>query len=66
VPYFLKVYPKQSLGCLLVGASASAVDLKTHCKWVWAYIEAIAKLVKVVVSIQYSQCEDGTKVVYYV
>ncbi len=49
--YFLKVYPKQGLGCLVVGVSAGAVNPKTHCKWVWAYIEAIAKLVDVVVSL---------------
>jgi hypothetical protein len=48
--YFIKVYPKQGLGCLVVGAFAGAVDPKTHCKWVWAFIEAIAKLVDVVVS----------------
>jgi hypothetical protein len=51
--YFLKLYPKQSLGCLVVGASAGAVDPKTHCKWVWAYIKVIAKLVDVVVNLLY-------------
>ena len=49
--YFLKKYPKQGPGCLVVGASASTVNPKTHRKWVWAYIEAIAKLVDVVVSL---------------
>jgi hypothetical protein len=49
--YFLKVYPKQGPGCSIVGASAGAVNLKTHHKWVWAYIEAIAELVDVVVSL---------------
>jgi hypothetical protein len=49
--YFMNVYPKQGPGCLVVGASAAAVNPKTHCKWVWAYIEAIAKLVNVVVSL---------------
>jgi hypothetical protein len=49
--YFMKVYPKQGPGCLDVGASAGAVDPKTHRKWVWAYIEAIAELVDVVVSL---------------
>ncbi len=38
---------------MVVGLSAGAVDLKTHRKWVWAYIEAIAELVKVVVSLLY-------------
>ncbi len=52
--YFLKVYPtKQGPGCSVVGASAGAVNPKTHCKWVWAYIEAIAELVDVVVSLLY-------------
>jgi hypothetical protein len=40
-------------GCSVVGTSAGAVDLKTHCKWVWAYVEAIAKLVDMVVSLLY-------------
>jgi hypothetical protein len=35
----------------VIGASAGAVNLKTHRKWVWAYIEAITKLVDVVVSL---------------
>ncbi len=46
----MKVYPKQSLGCLFVSASAGAVDPKTHRKWVWAFIDAIANLVDTVVS----------------
>jgi hypothetical protein len=44
------MYPKQGPGWLVVGASASAVDPKTHRKYVWAYVKAIAKLVDVVVS----------------
>ncbi len=48
--HFMKVYPKQSPGCLTVGASAGAVDPKTHRKWVWAFIDAVANLVDVVVS----------------
>ena len=48
--HFMKVYPKQSSGCSSVGASDGAVDPKTHKKWVWAFIEAIAELVDVVVS----------------
>jgi hypothetical protein len=51
----MKVYPKQGLGCLVVGtsagASAGAINPKTHRKWVWAYVKAIAKLVDVVVSL---------------
>jgi hypothetical protein len=48
--YFMKVYLKQSPGCLAVGASAGAVNPKTHHKWVWAFINAIANLIDVVVS----------------
>jgi hypothetical protein len=48
--HFMKVYPKQSQGCSAVGASAGAVDPKTHRKWVWAFIDAIANLVDIVVS----------------
>jgi hypothetical protein len=57
--YFLKVYPKQSLCCWAVGTSACAIDLKTHHKWVWAFIDAIANLVDITVSISYSHCEQG-------
>jgi len=46
----MKVYPKQSTGCLAVGASAGAIDPKTHRKWVWAFMDAIAELLYVVVS----------------
>ncbi len=46
----MKVYPKQSPGCSAVGASAGAVDPKTHRKWVWAFIDAVANLVDIVVS----------------
>ena len=46
----MKVYPKQSLGCSAFSASAGAVDPKTHRKWVWAFIDAFANLVNVVVS----------------
>ncbi len=48
--FFMKVYPKQGPGRSVISASASAVDPKTHRKWVWAFIEAIAKLVDLVVS----------------
>ncbi len=48
--YFMKVYRKQGPGCSVVGASAGAIDPKTHRKWVWAFIKAITKLVDVVVS----------------
>jgi hypothetical protein len=36
---------------LVVGASAGAANSKTHRKWVWVYIEAIAELVDVMVSL---------------
>ena len=48
--HFMKVYPKQSPGCSAIGASAGAVDPKTHRKWVWAFIDAVANLVNVVAS----------------
>jgi hypothetical protein len=47
----MKVYPKQGPCFLVVGASAGAGDPKTHRKWVWAYVETIAELVEVVVSL---------------
>jgi hypothetical protein len=46
----MKVYPKQGLGCAVVGASRGAVDPKTHRKWVWAFVEANSELVDLVVS----------------
>jgi hypothetical protein len=49
--YFLKVYPRQSPGCSVVGASSSAIDSKTFWKWAWMFIENIQELVDVVVSI---------------
>jgi hypothetical protein len=48
--HFMKVYPKQSPGCSAVGASAGAVNPKTHRKWVWAFLDAVANLDYVVVS----------------
>jgi hypothetical protein len=49
--FFVKVvYPKQGLGCLAICASARAADPKTHRKWVWVFIDAIADLVDVAVS----------------
>jgi hypothetical protein len=49
--YFLKIYPKQGPGCLVVGVSAGTINPKTHRKWVWAYIKAIGELVDVMVSL---------------
>jgi hypothetical protein len=51
VLHFMKVYPKQALGCVAVGMSGGAIDPKTHQKWVWAYIKAVAKLMDEVISI---------------
>ena len=51
--HFLKVCPKQSPGCLAVSASAGTVNPKTHHKWVWVFINAVANLVNVVVSFTY-------------
>ena len=48
--HFMKVYPKQSLGCSVVGTPAGAVDPKTHRKWVWAFIDVIANRVDTAVS----------------
>ena len=48
--HFMKVCPKQSPGCSAVGALAGAVNPKTHRKWVWAFIDAVANLVDTVVS----------------
>ncbi len=50
--HFMKVYPKQSPGCSTVGASTGAVDPKTHRRWVWAFIDAVANLVNTVVSLR--------------
>ena len=52
--HFLKVYPLQAPGCAAVGASGSAVNPKTHRKWVWAFIDAITELVDEVVSLTHS------------
>ena len=49
-PSFYEGVPKQSPGCSAVGASAGDVNPKTHRKWVWAFIDAIANLDDVVVS----------------
>jgi len=46
----MKVYPKQSSGCLTVSTSAGAVDRKTYRKWVWTFINIVANLVNMVVS----------------
>jgi hypothetical protein len=47
---FSEYVPQAGPGCLVVSASASAVDPQIHHKWVWAFINAMANLVDVVVS----------------
>jgi hypothetical protein len=48
---FLKVLPKQGLGCEVIGTSIGAVDPEINRKWVWAFVEVIFKLVDGVMSI---------------
>jgi hypothetical protein len=48
--HIMKVYPKQGPGCAVAGASHGAIDPKTHHKWVWVFMYAIAELLDVVVS----------------
>jgi hypothetical protein len=48
--YFLKVYPREGPGCSAVGGSKGAIDPKTMQKWVWLFLECIAKLADDVVS----------------
>ncbi len=55
--HFLKVYPKQGPGCAAVGGSErGAVDPRTHRKWVWKFIEAVAMLVDIVARIFVNFC----------
>jgi hypothetical protein len=49
--YFMRAYPKQSVTCAVVGGSAGAIDPKTHQKFIWPFIEAIADLTSDVVSL---------------
>ncbi len=50
--HFFKVYPKQGPGCAAVGGSErGAVDPRTHQKWLWKFIKAVAKLVGIVARI---------------
>jgi hypothetical protein len=48
--YFLKVYPMDAPGCSAVSGSKGAIDPKTMRKWVWLFLEHIAKLADDVVS----------------
>jgi hypothetical protein len=42
--YFLKIYPREDPGCSTVDGSKGAIDPKTMWKWVWLFLEHIAKL----------------------
>jgi hypothetical protein len=50
---FSEGVPKAGPWFLVPWPSARALDPKTHRKWVWAFIEAIAEQVDVVVSLLY-------------
>ncbi len=45
--YFLKVYPGEGAGCSAVQGLKGAINSKTMRKWVWLFIERIAKLVDI-------------------
>jgi hypothetical protein len=49
--YLLKVYPREAPGCSAIGGRGGGIDPKTLRKWVWLFIERIAKLADKVVSI---------------
>ena len=44
-------YPKEGPACAIAGGSGGAVDPKTHHKFVWAFIYAIADAESIVVSL---------------
>ncbi len=48
--HFLKVYPKQGPGSVVIGTSNGVVNVKTYRKWVLAFIDALAELVDIMVS----------------
>jgi hypothetical protein len=49
--FFMKVYPTEPPSCSALGGSHGAIDPKTMRKWVWRFIQQIAKLGPVVVSV---------------
>jgi hypothetical protein len=50
--HFLKVYLKQGPECATIsGSERGAVNPRTHRKWVWKFIEAVAELVDIVARI---------------
>ena len=48
--HFFCAYPKEGHACAIAGGSGGAVDPKTHRKFVWAFIYAIANAESIVVS----------------
>ena len=49
--HFLRAYPKEGPASAIAGGSGGAVDPKTHQKFVWAFIYAIADAESIVVSL---------------
>ena len=49
--HFLRAYPKEGPASAIAGGSGGAVDPKTHRKFVWAFIYAIADAESIVVSL---------------
>jgi hypothetical protein len=48
--YFLKEYIREGPRCSAVRGLKGAINPKTMCKWMWLFLERIAKLVDIVVS----------------
>jgi hypothetical protein len=59
--YFLKVYKREGPGCSAVGGSKGAIDPKTMRKWVWLFLEHIAKLANNVVSYLFHRNHAGRR-----
>ena len=49
--HFLRAYPKEGPASAIAGGSGGAVDPKTHRKFVWAFIYAVADAESIVVSL---------------
>jgi hypothetical protein len=48
--HFMQAYPKEGHACAMAGGLGGAIDPKTHCKYVWEFIYAIADLESIMVS----------------
>ncbi len=48
--YFLKVYPEEGPRCSYVGGLRGAINPKTMRKWMWFFLDCIAKLADNVVN----------------